>query len=163
MDLMHDEEIIWTGRPTWRSVILWYLKWMPVAFLPVILVWLLHKVWDGAPMGTAWLITIALALAFAGYDALVRHFTIYTATTQRLHIRRGIISRHEQSTRMERVQNLNTYQSPIDRLLRVGDLDFDTAGAEAHEADFRFDGIADPHEVAGILQPHFGHGTRDGL
>jgi len=159
MDLMPGEEVIWRGHPTWRSVIMWYLKWIPICFLPVILAWLLGKVWDGSPLGKAWLLTIALLLVAAGYDAIMRWATIYTVTTQRLHIRRGLISRHEQSTRMERVQNLNTHQNPLDRVLGVGDLDFDTAGAEAQEADFRFDGVADPHAIAAALQPYLAHGV----
>lgn len=158
MELMNDEQLVWRGRPTWRSVITWYLKWLPLVVAPVVVIWLLGKVWDGAPMGKAWLVTIILALGFAGYDAIRRWATTYTVTTERLHIRRGIISRHEQSTRTERVQNLNTHQDPLERLLRVGDLDFDTAGAEAQEADFRFDGVSDPHEIARQLQPYLGHG-----
>ena len=47
-----------------------------------------------------------------------------------------------QQTRVERVQNVNTDQSVLDRILRVGQVDFDTAGTD--DSDFTFRGVADP-------------------
>ena len=43
------------------------------------------------------------------------------------------------------MQNVNTEQRFRDRLLRVGTVDFDTAGTD--DAEFRFVGISDPAEV----------------
>ncbi len=75
----------------------------------------------------------------------MRLSTRYAITNQRLTIRRGILSRNLQETRVERVQNVNTHQSLLDRLLRVGKVDFDTAGSD--DSDFTFDGVADPQQV----------------
>ena len=50
-----------------------------------------------------------------------------------------------QQTRIDRVQNVNTNQGPLERVLRVGTVDFDTAGTD--DSDFTFTGIADPHEI----------------
>jgi uncharacterized membrane protein YdbT with pleckstrin-like domain len=50
-----------------------------------------------------------------------------------------------QQTRIDRVQNVNTEQSFRERLLRVGTVDFDTAGSD--DSEFRFVGIADPGKV----------------
>ena len=71
--------------------------------------------------------------------------TRYAITNQRLTIRRGILARHVQETRVERVQNVNTNQSVLDRLLRVGAVDFDTAGSD--DSDFTFRGVANPERV----------------
>ena len=71
--------------------------------------------------------------------------TVYTITNQRLRIKRGILAKRIQQTRIDRVQNVNTEQSVIDRLLRVGTVDFDTAGTD--DSEFRFVGIAQPGEV----------------
>ena len=71
--------------------------------------------------------------------------TTYLVSTQRLYIRRGVLSKREQQTRIDRVQNVNTEQSLRDRLLRVGTVDFDTAGTD--DSEFRFVGIADPGDV----------------
>src|SRR5205814_4714212 len=74
-----------------------------------------------------------------------RIFTNYTITNRRLHIRRGIVSREIQETRLERVQNVNYNQSILQRLLQVGDVDFDTAAGDDY--NFVFAGVADPEEV----------------
>ena len=71
--------------------------------------------------------------------------THYTITNRRLHIQRGIISRDIQETRLERVQNVNYNQSPLERLLQVGDVDFDTAAGD--DFNFIFFGVANPADV----------------
>jgi len=71
--------------------------------------------------------------------------TIYTITNQRLRIKRGILSKKVQQTRIDRVQNVNTDQSVIERLLRVGTVDFDTAGTD--DSDFTFSGVSSPSRV----------------
>jgi uncharacterized membrane protein YdbT with pleckstrin-like domain len=71
--------------------------------------------------------------------------TVYTITNQRLRIKRGILSKRIQQTRIDRVQNVNTEQSVIDRLLRVGTVDFDTAGTD--DSDFTFAGVSSPSRV----------------
>jgi uncharacterized membrane protein YdbT with pleckstrin-like domain len=70
-------------------------------------------------------------------------------STQRLYIRRGILSKRMQQTRIDRVQNVNTQQSMRERLLRVGTVDFDTAGTD--DSEFRFVGIASPGEVVAAV------------
>jgi uncharacterized membrane protein YdbT with pleckstrin-like domain len=71
--------------------------------------------------------------------------TVYTITNQRLRIKRGILSKKIQQTRIDRVQNVNTEQTVIDRLLRVGTVDFDTAGTD--DSDFTFAGVSSPSRV----------------
>jgi uncharacterized membrane protein YdbT with pleckstrin-like domain len=71
--------------------------------------------------------------------------TVYTITNQRLRIKRGILAKKVQQTRIDRVQNVNTEQSVIDRLLRVGTVDFDTAGTD--DSDFTFAGVSSPARV----------------
>ena len=51
-------------------------------------------------------------------------------TNRRLHIKRGIVSRTIQETRLERVQNVNYTQSVTQRMLQIGDVDFDTAAGD---------------------------------
>ena len=71
--------------------------------------------------------------------------TVYTITNQRLRIKRGILSKRIQQTRIDRVQNVNTEQSVLDRILRVGTVDFDTAGTD--DSDFTFAGVSSPSRV----------------
>jgi uncharacterized membrane protein YdbT with pleckstrin-like domain len=92
------------------------------------------------------------AVAVGGGAALVvlagfikRMATVYTITNQRLRIKRGILARKVQQTRIDRVQNVNTDQSVIERILRVGTVDFDTAGTD--DSDFTFEGVSSPGRV----------------
>ena len=60
-----------------------------------------------------------------------------------------MLSKREQQTRIDRVQNVNTEQSLRERMLRVGTVDFDTAGTD--DSEFRFVGIASPDEVVSAV------------
>ena len=71
--------------------------------------------------------------------------TTYTITNRRLTIRTGLLSREMHETRLERVQNVNSRQRLLERLLRVGTVDFDTAGGASY--DFKFRGVDDPHQI----------------
>ncbi len=71
--------------------------------------------------------------------------TTYIVTDERLHIRRGLLARHVQETRIDRVQNVNTNQSVFQRVLQIGDVDFDTAGTD--DSEFAFRGVAQPESV----------------
>ena len=70
--------------------------------------------------------------------------TTYTIT-DRLNIKRGIVSKEVQETRLERVQNVNYRQSVYQRLMQIGDVDFDTAASDDY--NFVFYGVAGPAEV----------------
>ena len=71
--------------------------------------------------------------------------TTYTITNRRLNIKRGIISREIQETRLERVQNVNYRQSVYQRIMQIGDVDFDTAATDDY--NFVFAGVANPGDV----------------
>jgi uncharacterized membrane protein YdbT with pleckstrin-like domain len=93
-----------------------------------------------------------VALIVVGGGALMivgglikRIATVYTITNQRLRIKRGILAKRVQQTRIDRVQNVNTDQSVLERVLRVGTVDFDTAGTD--DSDFTFAGVSSPSRV----------------
>ena len=75
-----------------------------------------------------------------------RFFTQYTITTKRLNIRRGILSKTESSTNVDRIQNITVKQSPVDRIMKVGSIDFDTAGDDASDR-FSFIGVNSPQDL----------------
>ena len=89
---------------------------------------------------------IILAIGF-----VIRIGTTYTITNHRLHIKRGIIARKTQEARLERVQNVNTEQGVLDRILQVGTVDFDTAGTT--DSDFAFRGVSHPEKVVTRRRP----------
>ena len=75
--------------------------------------------------------------------------THYVVTNERLHIRRGLVASNVQETRLDRVQNVNTHQSVIERMLQIGTVDFDTAGSG--DSDFAFTGVAQPEKVVAAV------------
>lgn len=76
---------------------------------------------------------------------LARISTTYTISNQRLTIHTGILSREVHQTRLERVQNVNTRQTVVDRMLRVGAVDFDTAAEAGYSFSFR--GVSNPQGI----------------
>jgi uncharacterized membrane protein YdbT with pleckstrin-like domain len=94
-------------------------------------------------VGAGVLVAGIALVVLAGF--VKRMATVYTITNQRLRIKRGILAKKVQQTRIDRVQNVNTDQSVIERLLRVGTVDFDTAGTD--DSDFTFAGVSSPSRV----------------
>jgi uncharacterized membrane protein YdbT with pleckstrin-like domain len=139
MDLHPGEEIVFEGRPVWRSILSFYIFGLVGSIVIGVIVALVASTAVG----------VAVFLVLFALDVLIgfirRVSTQYTITTQRLRIQRGILSKHVQQTRIERVQNVNTSQTFVSRLLRVGTVDFDTAGTD--DSDFTFIGVGSPHEV----------------
>jgi uncharacterized membrane protein YdbT with pleckstrin-like domain len=143
MDLHPGEEVVFEGHPSWRALLSFYLGGVAAAVVVGVVVALIGSVWTGILVGAA---LIALLLVF-GF--VKRMSTTYLVSTQRLYIRRGLLSKRMQQTRIDRVQNVNTEQSVRERVLRVGTVDFDTAGSD--DSEFRFVGIANPSQVVAAV------------
>jgi uncharacterized membrane protein YdbT with pleckstrin-like domain len=141
VDLAPGERELFSGHPSWRSTLGFYLKGIALTAVAALLAYL---IWDA---GTAVVVGIVL-LVLALVAGLVRRLaTTYTITTHRLHIRHGLIARNTQEARLERVQNVNTAQGVLERILQVGTVDFDTASGPDSDADFAFRGISQPEKV----------------
>ena len=100
-----------------------------------------------------WGYAIAAFAAVLALSLLVgvarRASTRYVVTDRRLYIKRGILGRTEQHTTIDRVQNVETRQSLWERVLRLGTVDFDTAGTD--DSQFAFEGIASPKLVVAAV------------
>jgi uncharacterized membrane protein YdbT with pleckstrin-like domain len=142
MDLHEGETVLFEGRPSWRSILGFYV----VGFLVSAAIGAVVALIDSTGLGIAVFVVLFAIAVLIGF--LRRLATRYVISDERLWIQRGLLSRHTQETRLARLQNVNTDQGVLERLLRVGTVDFDTAGSDAPEADFAFRGVADPHGVA---------------
>jgi uncharacterized membrane protein YdbT with pleckstrin-like domain len=100
---------------------------------------------DGVDWGLVGLIVVGGGALMIVGGLIKRIATVYTITNQRLRIKRGILAKRVQQTRIDRVQNVNTDQSVLERVLRVGTVDFDTAGTD--DSDFTFAGVSSPSRV----------------
>ncbi len=135
------EQIIFQGHPSWRSIMAFYLKGLLIGVIIAVIAALLG---DGFILP---FVIVLAALAVAVVIGFIRRMaTVYTITNRRLNIKRGIFARDIQETRLERVQNVNYSQTVFQRLLQVGDVDFDTAASDADNL-FVFNGVANPQDV----------------
>ncbi len=140
MELRAHENELYAGRPSWRALMSFYLGGIGLAVLVLVIVGVLAGEWPIAAAIAAALVVLTLLI---GYFRRVS--TKYLITNQRLRISRGIVRRHVQETRLERVQNVNYQQSVLDRMLGVGTVDFDTAGTD--DSEFRFEWVDGPEKV----------------
>jgi uncharacterized membrane protein YdbT with pleckstrin-like domain len=140
VDLREGEHIIFEGHPSWRAILSFYLKGLVIALLAGAIGLLVGSTGLGIAIAVG-LFAVAVIVGF-----IRRIATTYSITNQRLRIRRGIISRNVQETRVDRIQNVNTEQGVLERMLLVGTVDYDTAGTD--DADFSFVGVGQPEKVA---------------
>ena len=143
MDLHPGEQVVFEGHPSWRALLSFYIGGVAGAVAIAVVIGLLTSFATGLLAG------VVLVAAVLGFGLFKRMSTTYLVTTQRLYIRRGMLSKREQQTRIDRVQNVNTAQSLRERMLRVGTVDFDTAGTD--DSEFRFVGIGSPAEVVSAV------------
>ena len=143
MDLHPGEQVVFEGHPSWRALLSFYIGGIAGAAAIGVIVALVTSTIVGVLVGAGLIGLVVVVGLFR------RMTTTYMVSTQRLYIRRGMLSKRVQQTRIDRVQNVNTDQRLRDRILRVGTVDFDTAGTD--DSEFRFVGIADPGSVVNAV------------
>jgi uncharacterized membrane protein YdbT with pleckstrin-like domain len=140
LNLSPGERIIFEGHPSWRAILGFYLKGILLAAVVGVIARLLD-----VSSATVFLIVLVIIGLTILVGFVKRVATTYTITDRRLNIKRGIVSREIQETRLERVQNVNYRQSVFQRVMQIGDVDFDTAATDDY--NFVFAGVADPGDV----------------
>jgi uncharacterized membrane protein YdbT with pleckstrin-like domain len=149
VELHPGEVVVFEGHPSWRAILGFYFT----GLIGAAVVGAVVALAVGAPLGAA--VGVALFALVIVVGLIRRWATDYMVSNQRLYIRHGILSKHIQQTRVDRIQNVNTDQSLGQRILGVGTVDFDTAGTD--DSDFKFVGIAGPARVARAVD----HALRD--
>jgi uncharacterized membrane protein YdbT with pleckstrin-like domain len=140
MDLHPGETVIYEGHPSWRSTFGFYVLGVLLAAAAVAIGILADKGGIGAAAGAVILVVVLIV----GW--LRRITTRYLITSRRLQIRRGILAKNVEETRVERVVDVTVRQSVFDRILQIGAVDFDNASAQQGDL-FRFSGVAQPQRV----------------
>jgi uncharacterized membrane protein YdbT with pleckstrin-like domain len=140
------EEIFFHGHPSWRSLGLFYAKGLVAVLVAGIIAGVVTRI-SAHHVQAGWVsvavVVVFLVLVIVGQ--IRRIGTTYSITSQRLTIQTGILSRDVHQTRLERIQNVNSSQSLFERLLRIGTVEFDTAGES--EYDFAFRGVGNPNGI----------------
>ncbi len=140
------ERVFYHGHPAWGSMLAFYIKGFVAAIVLGALVGIISAL-TNRTVQTPWIAaTVAVSLAGVMLVGFIRRVqTTYTITEKRLTIDRGLLSRDVHETRLVRVQNVNSSQTLLERMLGIGTVDFDTAGSA--EYDFAFRGVARPHRI----------------
>jgi uncharacterized membrane protein YdbT with pleckstrin-like domain len=156
MENEQNEQVIYEGRPSWRSILGFYIMGLVVAVVAGAIAYLVSGGGLGAAVGGG----VFVLLLIVGW--LKRISTRYTITDRRLQIKRGIIARNVEEARVERVQNVTVKQGILERILQVGTVDFDTASNRADDT-FQFRGIAQPEKITRLVdQAHSANEQRQG-
>jgi uncharacterized membrane protein YdbT with pleckstrin-like domain len=140
MELHPGENVIYEGHPSWRSILSFYLLGLVVIAVAVVI----GVLADQTGIGIAAAGVLAVLTLIVGW--LKRITTRYLITNRRLQIRRGLLSKHVEETRVDRVVDVTVHQGVFDRILRIGAVDFDNASAQQGDL-FRFAGVASPDRV----------------
>jgi len=140
LNLSPGEQVLFEGHPSWRAILGFYLKGILVAAVAGAITRLISD-----DEGLVFLIVLGIIALTVLIGFIKRVATTYTITNRRLNIKRGIVSREIQETRLERVQNVNYRQSVFQRMMQIGDVDFDTAASDDY--NFVFAGVAEPGDV----------------
>jgi uncharacterized membrane protein YdbT with pleckstrin-like domain len=142
------ESVIYSGHPSWKSMLDLHIAGILAAAAGGAITRLASSNWGYAIAVFAAILALTILVGY-----LRRISTHYEITDRRLHIKRGILSRIEQQTTIERVQNVETRQSLWERVLRIGTVDFDTAATD--DSQFCFVGVATPkHVVVAVDRAH---------
>jgi uncharacterized membrane protein YdbT with pleckstrin-like domain len=140
------EEIFFHGHPSWRGILSFYLRGLVLTVLAGALAGAISGIAGrnvNVPLIVAVVVVAFVILLAVGF--VKRIGTTYSITNQRLTIHEGILSRSLHETRLERVQNVSTRQRLLERMLRVGTVNFDTAGEAGY--DFSFRGVSNPRSI----------------
>lgn len=118
------ESVIFTLQPTMFFIILGYIVAVLLALLSAAAIAHFQL-----PLGVA-LALAAVLIVFPIVRHLKRQSEIYTLTTHRIEISRGLFSKITRSIPLGRIQDVTTTRSIGERLMGIGDIEIDSA-AEA--------------------------------
>jgi uncharacterized membrane protein YdbT with pleckstrin-like domain len=158
LNLSSGEQVIFEGHPSWRAILGFYIKGVLLSALAGLVVAVVTRIADDEVNGGLVFLVVLIGIALTVLIGFIKRVTTtYTITDRRLNIKRGIISREVQETRLERVQNVNYHQSAFQRMVQIGDVDFDTAAGDDY--NFVFAGVAEPGDVVHRVDQATGAGA----
>jgi len=144
---MTGESTIWEGHPSWRAVLSHLVKGVVLTAVLVVVLVLIDRLGASSSFTTYAIVVGVVGIGLTVFIGWVKRvFTLYTITTSRINIRTGILSKREASTSLDRIQNVTITQDLLDRILKTGTVDFDTASMDSSDT-FRFFGINSPQAV----------------
>jgi uncharacterized membrane protein YdbT with pleckstrin-like domain len=141
--LLDGEKIVLDLRPHW-----WFYVGPLAAGVPVLLfVGGLFSMDDGDAKDILTWVCLVVFVAWAlwlGMRLIQWATTHFVVTTERLIFRRGLIAKHGRDIPLDRINDISSHQSILERILRSGDLLIESAGEQGQQ---RFSNIRRPEYV----------------
>jgi membrane protein YdbS with pleckstrin-like domain len=145
------EKDVFSARPSWRSfpgrLLLAVL--FPVTAIVLIFVLTAHP----AVKGSIAVAGLALGMVFFLAVLAKRYSVLYRLSTQRLFVHRGLVSRRVEELELFRVQDIDSVQNFLERILGYGRVN--VFSADATTPKFELVGITDPLAVKDTIRTHF--------
>ena len=128
-----EEHVIFTLRPTMVFVIVWYIVATVAVLLATVLIAIVKRNYFAGQ--SDWLVFfIVLAVALCIYAVpLYKHFLrrreVYVLTNHKLEMRYGILAKTVRNIPLLKIQDVTVTASFWQRLLKLGDIEIDSASA----------------------------------
>lgn len=146
--------IRYKGHPSWRSAKMWATMLKATgasAAFGVVMAALAHQ--QIVPKALAVVGTVAFAAVAFSIAEAVRRTTVYIITNRSVQMSRGILKRESREFHIQKVQAVDVEQTLFERLvLKVGTVSFGSAATDIHQEEIRFEGVANPYQVADIAR-----------
>ncbi len=145
-----SERDLWQGRQSWKTTYPTVFVWTVVTILAIILVAVWQKEWTGPLIAAG--VGVLIMLAMLARTAYSIFSNSYRITTQRLFIRRGILTQTVNQTELLRVDDVKMTQTLLERVLGIGTVD--VLSSDRTDASIRIVGVAEPAQVAEHIRRH---------
>lgn len=158
--LFDSEEVVIDLKPHW-----WHFaqSLATVALALVAVLWAMS--WDGSNFledagSLVFVVALVVALGWLAVRWLKWRSTHFVVTSDRLIYRSGVFSKSGIAIPLERVNNINFRQSVLERIIRAGDLQIESAGQDGQQM---FADIRRPDEVQSLIHAQIEENGRRAL
>ncbi|HUU82931.1 MAG TPA: PH domain-containing protein [Phycisphaerae bacterium] len=149
-----DEEVLWSGRTSWKHFAGLIAAWSAGSVLLAALMGWMAAKWEALSGRTAFGIVLIVILCLGAYIAcrVLRAVLAqrYRLTSERLFIDRGILSRTIDQTELIRVDDVRVHKSLVGMILGVGSVE--VLSTDVSDRTIRIEGVQQSEEVAETIR-----------
>jgi hypothetical protein len=116
-----QEEIYFEGSPKLRAELFGTAMNFLIGLVVIVSPWFLKKYWTSMPWWV-WLIGIGAGFVVGVWPVIVVKTVRYRISNYRIDLERGLLSKRIDTLELWHVEDIQFYQSLLDRILQVGDI-----------------------------------------
>ncbi|MBN2447647.1 MAG: PH domain-containing protein [Phycisphaerae bacterium] len=147
-----NEQDLWRGRASWKTLYPTLVLWALLTIVVCVLLKMSAESWQPMWWGLLVCVVVLIVLVIRGaYRIIARSYRI---TTQRLFIRRGIMTQTVDQTELLRVDDVSMRQTLLERVLGIGQVSI--TSSDRSDQKITLTGIAEP----ALVQEHIRRHTR---